>query len=98
MESQQFSTTTKLQGQVLFFIADSFSQEDNSQIFTGYRTRLDLGTSFTGQDLLNIRLESRNIGRLDDVTDTSLSRLSVDGSSEDAFEIAETFLYLYSWR
>ena len=89
LESQQFSTTTKLQGQVLFFIADSLSMENDSQTFTGYRTRLDLGTSFTGRDLLNIRLESRDIGRLDDVTDTSLSRLSVDGSSEDAIEIAE---------
>ena len=89
LESQQFSTTTKLQGQVLFFVADSFSQKDDSQTFTGYRTRLDFGTSFTGRDLLNIRLESRNIGRLDDVTDTSLSRLSVDGSSQDAVEIAE---------
>ena len=89
LKSQQFSTTTKLQGQVLFFIADSFSQEDDSQTFTGYRTRLDLNTSFTGRDLLNIRLESRDIGRIDDVTDTSLSRLSVDGSSRNAVEIAE---------
>lgn len=89
LESQQFSTTTKLEGQVLFFVADSFSQEDNSQTFTGYRTRLDLNTSFTGEDLLKIRLETRDIGRLDDVTDTLLSRLSVDGSSEDAVAIAE---------
>lgn len=89
LKSQQFSTTTQLQGQILFFIADSFTQEDDSQIFTGYRTRLDFNTSFTGRDLLNIRLESRDVGRLDDVTDTSLSRLSVDGSSEDRVEIAE---------
>lgn len=89
LESQQFSTTTVLQGQVLFFLADSFSKEDDSQTFTGYRTRLDFNTSFTGRDLLNIRLESRDIGRLDDVTDTSLSRLSVDGNSEYAVEIAE---------
>lgn len=89
LESQQFSTTIKLEGQVLFFIADSFSQEDNSQPFTGFRTRLDLNTSFTGEDLLKIRLEARDIGRLDDVTDTLLSRLSVDGTSEDTLEIAE---------
>ncbi|MEO1691729.1 MAG: iron uptake porin [Cyanobacteria bacterium J06631_6] len=89
LKSQQFSPTATLQGQVLFFIADSFSPADESETFTGYRTRLDLNTSFTGQDLLNIRLEARDIGRLDDITDTSLSRLSVDGSSENAVEIAE---------
>lgn len=95
LESQQFSTTTKLKGQVLFFIADSFAEEDSSQTFSGYRIRLDLNTSFSGQDLLKVRLESRDVGRLDDVTDTLLSRSSVDGTSEDKVEIAElsyTFL------
>jgi hypothetical protein len=94
IESQQFSTTTKLRGQVLFFVADSFSEKDNSQTFSGYRTRLDLNTSFSGQDVLQIRLESRNIGRLDDVTNTPLTRLSVDGTSENRFEIAE-FSYTF---
>ncbi|MEM8829519.1 MAG: iron uptake porin [Cyanobacteria bacterium P01_G01_bin.19] len=89
LESQQFSTTSKLEGQVLFFIADGFGGENDSEVFTGYRVRLDFNTSFWGQDLLNVRLESRDIGRLDDVTDTSLSRLSVDGSSENSVEIAE---------
>lgn len=90
LQSEQFSTTTKLIGQVLFFVADSFGQEeDNSQTFSGYRTRLDFDTSFDGRDLLKIRLESRDIGRLDDVTDTLLSRLSVDGSSENQIEVAE---------
>ena len=89
LESQQFSTTTKLEGQVLYFIADSFGGEDESETFTGYRIRLDFNTSFTGQDSLKVRLESREIGRLDDVLDTSLSRLSVDGISEDGVEIGE---------
>ncbi|MEO0836649.1 MAG: iron uptake porin, partial [Cyanobacteria bacterium J06642_3] len=89
LESQQFSTTTKVQGQVLFFIADSFSTSDDSEAFTGYRTRLDFNTSFTGQDQLQVRFESRDIGRLDDVTDTPLTRLSVDGSTESTVEIGE---------
>ncbi|WP_019505745.1 iron uptake porin [Pleurocapsa sp. PCC 7319] len=90
VEVHQFSTTTRLNAQVLFFLADSFGQEaNNSATFSGYRTRLDFDTSFDGQDLLKIRLENRNIGRLDDVTDTFLSRLSVDGDSDGRTEIAE---------
>ncbi|RMF24111.1 MAG: porin, partial [Cyanobacteria bacterium J083] len=60
-----------------------------SQIFFGYRTRLDFDTSFRGKDTLKVRLKSKNIERLDDVTDTLTSRLSVDGSSENQIEIAE---------
>ncbi|ELS04969.1 Carbohydrate-selective porin, OprB family [Xenococcus sp. PCC 7305] len=89
LKSNNFSPTAKLNGQILFFLADSFGQEDDSQTFSGFRTRLDFGTSFSGQDKLNIRLENRNIGRLDNVTDTLLSRLSVDGSSDNRTKLAE---------
>ena len=89
LESEQFSTTTKFNGQVLFFLTDSFGQEDNSQTTFGYRTRLIFDTSFSGQDLLRVRLESSDLGRLDDVTDTSLSRLSVDSDSDNQIEISE---------
>lgn len=40
LESQQFSTTTKFNGQALFFLTDSFGGEDNAQTTFGYRTRL----------------------------------------------------------
>jgi hypothetical protein len=89
LESQQFSTTTKFNGQVLFFLTDSLGQEDNSQTTFGYRTRLYFDTSFYGQDLLRVRLESSDLGRLDDVTDTSLSRLSVDGDTDNQAELSE---------
>jgi hypothetical protein len=89
LESQQFSTTTKFNGQVLFFLTDSVGQEDNSQTTFGYRTRLIFDTSFSAQDLLRVRLESSDLGRLDDVTDTSLSRLSVDSDSDNQIEISE---------
>jgi hypothetical protein len=90
LESARFSTTTKFNGQVLFFLTDSFGQEeDNSQTSFGYRTRLIFDTSFDGQDLLRVRLESRNLGRLDDVTDTLMSRLSVDGDSDNQTELSE---------
>ncbi|PSB08605.1 porin [Pleurocapsa sp. CCALA 161] len=89
LESEQFSTTTKFNGQALFFLTDSFGQENNSQTTFGYRTRLIFDTSFSGQDLLRVRLENRDLPRLDDVTDTSLSRLGVDGDTDDLTEISE---------
>ena len=89
IESQQFSTTTKFEGQVLFFLTDSFGGDDNSETTFGYRTRLNFNTSFSGKDLLRVRLENRNSPRLDDVTNTSLSRLSVDGDTDGLTELSE---------
>ena len=46
-------------------------------------------TSFSGKDLLKVRLENRNSPRLDDVTGTSLSRLGVDGDTDGQTELSE---------
>lgn len=90
LETNRFSPTTKFNGEVLFFLKDSWGQaEDNSQTFFGYRTRLDFNTSFAGKDIFKVRLESKDIDRLDDVTDTLLSRISVDGSTDSQIEIVE---------
>ena len=89
IESQQFSTTTKFNGQVLFFLTDSFGGDDNSETTFGYRSRLNFDTSFSGKDLLRVRLENRDSPRLDEVTGTSLSRLSVDGDTDRATDLSE---------
>ncbi len=80
LEDNQFSTTTKLQGEVIFAITDVLAGDDSTSTFpaifspTGNididnpsqqtvfanRVRLDLITSFTGQDRLKIRLTSGN--------------------------------------
>ena len=53
LEDHQFSTTTKLQGSVVFALADVFGGDGgkNQTVFQE-RTTLTLGTSFTGKDLL----------------------------------------------
>jgi len=56
LESQQFSTTTKLEGQAIFAISGA---TDQNTVFVG-RSRLNLNTSFTGNDLLLTRLDSGN--------------------------------------
>ncbi|WP_323196564.1 iron uptake porin [Nodularia harveyana] len=66
LESQQFSTTTKLSGEAIFAITDVFSGDSdpfgvgvsrNNTIFAN-RIRLNLISSFTGKDELKIRLQS----------------------------------------
>jgi hypothetical protein len=89
LESQYFSTTTKFNGQVLLFLTDSFSQNDQTQTTFGYRTRLNFNISFSGKDQLQIRLENRNIARFDDIIGTSLVRLAVEGDTDNQTELSE---------
>ncbi|HBE61044.1 MAG TPA: hypothetical protein DEG17_18835 [Cyanobacteria bacterium UBA11149] len=73
LEDHQFSTTTKLKGEVIFALADGFGDKkavagtanptqdlDVNTIFAD-RVRLSLDTSFTGKDLLRTRLQARNL-------------------------------------
>lgn len=60
MEANQFSTTTKLAGETLFFVSDVFGDEigeDNVTNFQ-YRVRLNFDTSFNGRDQLRARLQA----------------------------------------
>ena len=58
LENHQFSTTTKLNGEVVFSIAGA-STEHNQVVFQD-RVRLELDTSFTGEDKLVTRLAAGN--------------------------------------
>ena len=97
LEANQFSTTTKLRGEVIFWLGDAagdratnnvignFAPEDSdpTEAYFGYRARLNFDTSFTGQDLLRTRLEARSVPNLAnyDITNTLMSRTSIDGSN-----------------
>ncbi|MFP4122012.1 iron uptake porin [Coleofasciculus sp.] len=60
LEDNQFSTTTKLRGEVIFALTDEFNSDfDNNTVFQD-RVRLELNTSFTGQDRLVTRLAAGN--------------------------------------
>lgn len=68
LEANQFSTTTKLQGQVVAVVSDVLSGNTvNSAEITdrnttlGARVRVELVTSFTGQDTLFTRIQTNNI-------------------------------------
>ena len=59
LEANQFSTTTKLRGQVDAHVVVPFEQafDDESATFE-YRARLNFDTSFTGEDRLRLRLQA----------------------------------------
>ena len=63
LEDRQFSTTTKLIGEVLFGLTNSFDEDNINQAILGDRVRLQFNTSFTGQDLLVTRVAAGNFGR-----------------------------------
>lgn len=81
LEDNQFSTTTKLAGEVIFGlgsvvagsnddgIAGNDDDIDRVPVF-GNRTRLELETSFTGEDLLFTRLSTGNFPAFADETGT----------------------------
>lgn len=60
LEATQFSSTTKLQGEAIFAGADVLSDDTDTSTVLGYRLRLDLKTSFRGNDLLFTRLSTGN--------------------------------------
>ncbi|MGA9380371.1 MAG: iron uptake porin, partial [Phormidium sp.] len=99
VEANQFSTTTKLRGEVIFGLASVFGDEransnqgleDNAIL--GYRARLNFDTSFTGKDLLRVRVQARNIPSFSgNVTGTNMTRIAFDGDSGNAVDIDDLY-------
>jgi Carbohydrate-selective porin, OprB family/S-layer homology domain len=74
LEKQQFSTTTKLNGEVIFagtslIAGDDINGNELDQvpIFVN-RTRLNFDTTFTGEDLLRVRLQAFSFNSLSNQT------------------------------
>ncbi|MGB7415589.1 MAG: iron uptake porin, partial [Thermosynechococcaceae cyanobacterium] len=83
VEAQQFSTTTKLNAEVLFVAGYAFDNNDGpldtdasgtDRAFLSNRVRLAFDTSFNGQDRLRVRLQSANITPGNNFTGTRLAR------------------------
>jgi hypothetical protein len=89
LEDHQFSTTTKLEGEVIFAASSIVTGHNvNDQPIPktptlGYRVRLNLSTSFTGKDRLLTRLQAGNFVPLSNVTGTNEGRLEFDGDTRD---------------
>jgi hypothetical protein len=87
LKDQSFSTTTKLVGEAIFAItglAGGPTTATRNTIFSD-RVRLNFRSSFTGKDLLLVRLQSRNSNSFAGAASgTNMTRLGFEGSEENA--------------
>ena len=101
LESRQFSTTTKLVGEVVMQLSQTFNGDlnvntggrsvtlgSNSNVTFGDRVRLNFNTSFAGNDLLNTRLQARNLIPFTNRTGTLNTGLNVEGDSGNNFQLS----------
>jgi hypothetical protein len=76
LEANQFSTTTKLVGEVIAAVSDAFGEDTDANTVFQDRVRLDFQTSFAGTDILHTRLSAGNATRLDVGEDTYQNTLT----------------------
>ena len=82
LEDNQFSTTTKLQGEVVFNLAEAYGDDVDTEFVFAERVRLQLVSSFTGKDKLFTRLTAGNIDNsFQDEIGTREGRFAYDGPS-----------------
>lgn len=96
-ETIQFSTTTKLDGDVTFALsaagggekADGSGDEIDQNLTLSHRVSLDLETSFTGKDRLTIGLSAKNFPEFSDTTGTEMASLGFEEDDENESELNE---------
>ncbi|OUL35610.1 hypothetical protein BV372_10405 [Nostoc sp. T09] len=104
LEQQQFSTTTKLNAQIITAVSDTFGNRvggdrDESNVFFATRGRLQLESSFTGKDMLRVRLEFGNFtnpdgtSRIAAATGTGMTRLNFDNDSNNTLIVPHIRYY-----
>jgi hypothetical protein len=94
LKDKSFSTTTKLVGEAIFAVtglAGGPASANRTTIFSD-RVRLNFRSSFTGKDLLLVRLQSRNSNSFagavaTSASGTNMTRLGFEGSEENATSI-----------
>jgi hypothetical protein len=96
LQATQFSTTTKLKGEVNFILGGVPGLETNKRADVGntafnYDVRLNFDTSFTGKDLLRTRLRSGNFGS--DPFGSSSSLFKLDKAESLADQVTIDRLY-----
>jgi hypothetical protein len=104
LEDHQFSTTTKLKGEVIFNISDTFGdfadgseddddddEDDPTQTILSERVRLNFETSFTGKDLLKVRLQASNTPNYGRTTGTNMARLAYDDDTGNSVILDDLF-------
>ncbi|MBS3027384.1 MAG: iron uptake porin [Dolichospermum sp. DET50] len=100
LEANQFSTTTKLQGQVVAVVSDVLSNKQvNGTDITGKNTtlgsraRIELVSSFTGKDTLFTRIQANNI--LSPGINTSEGNLFFAGTTGNTTAAIDALFYAF---
>ncbi|MEL6224411.1 MAG: iron uptake porin [Cyanobacteria bacterium J06627_8] len=100
VEANQFSSATKLRGEISFSVNSLFGDEradgsgealDDNVTFNS-RVRLNFDTSFTGTDLFRVRLDALDPARFDIASaGTNMTRLAFDRDTDHDFVIGKLF-------
>lgn len=99
LEKQQFSTTSKLNGEVIIGLAGVATGRIGVTDFSrntvmGYRARLNIDTSFTGEDLLRTRIQAGNSDFTNAATGISEGSLRMAANTKSAATI-DALLYQF---
>ena len=99
LEKQQFSTTSKLNGEVIIGLAGVATGriggvDVSRNTVMGYRARLNIDTSFTGEDLLRTRIQAGNSDFTNAATGISEGSLRMAANSGSAASI-DALLYQF---
>ncbi|WP_319418934.1 iron uptake porin [Pleurocapsa sp. FMAR1] len=86
LEATQFSTTSKLQGEAIFGLGSLLAGDRDSTVL-GSRLRLNIETSFGGDDLLLTRLSSLNFPGFSEETGTFQGELAFADPEQDDFQL-----------
>ena len=93
LEDNAFSTTTKLNAEIVNYILGVFGDEKpdgtevDDQITFSSRIRLNFDSSFTGRDRLRVRLQARNVASPAESGGSNSLALNFEGNNDNDFEI-----------
>ena len=95
LEANQFATTTKLKGEAIFGLSSILTGNDDASTIFGSRLRLELQTSFQGEDLLFTRLSRSDFSGFESEIGTFQGNLSfAEPDDDDDFRL-DTLYYSF---
>ena len=97
LEDNSFSTTTKLNAEIVNYILGTFGDEKpdgsdvDDQINVSSRIRLNFDSSFTGRDTLRVRLQARNVTSPAEAGGANALALNFEGNNENNVELNDLY-------
>jgi len=100
LETNQFSTTTKLEGEVVFSTGAAFGDRKasrdgsrdenvNENWVWGYRARLNFVTTFADRSRLQTRLDAGNLNSFSEPTGTDMASLGFEANTENEIKLGK---------